>query len=149
MPRRSAGALLVIDVDHFKRINDSFGHDSGDEALKVIAETIRGAVRAVDLVGRIGGEEFGVFLPGTDPNRTLAVAERIRAAISAAEFSPTGSRVGLSVSVGGATFADQASFSELFRRADQRLYAAKLNGRNRVEITQTPTDQAQPLRLVH
>ena len=146
---KRGGALLVIDVDHFKRINDSFGHDSGDEALKVIAETIRGAVRAVDLVGRIGGEEFGVFLPGTDPNRTLAVAERIRAAISAAEFSPTGSRVGLSVSVGGATFADQASFSELFRRADQRLYAAKLNGRNRVEITQTPTDQAQPLRLVH
>ena len=141
--------MLVIDVDHFKRINDSFGHDSGDEALKVIAETIRGAVRDIDLVGRIGGEEFSVFLPGTDPNRTLAVAERIRAAISAAEFSPTGSRVGLSVSVGGATFADAASFGELFRRADQRLYAAKLNGRNRVEINQSPTDQAAPLRMVH
>jgi diguanylate cyclase (GGDEF)-like protein len=143
------GALLVIDVDHFKRINDSYGHDRGDEALRLIAHTIRGAVRDIDLVGRMGGEEFGVFLPGIDPDRTLVVAERIRATINTAEFCPGGSRVGLSVSVGGATFADEVTFTELFRRADQRLYAAKQNGRNRVDVNQPPTGDGWPLQIVH
>jgi diguanylate cyclase (GGDEF)-like protein len=131
---RREGALLVIDVDNFKSINDSFGHDRGDEALKVIASTIKGAVREIDLVGRLGGEEFSVFLPGLDPDRTAAVAERIRAAISAAEFAPDGQRCALSVSVGGATFDRDASFAQLYKHADLRLYAAKRNGRNRVEI---------------
>ena len=84
------GALLIIDVDHFKDVNDNFGHESGDEALKIIAQTIKGVVREIDLVGRIGGEEFSVFLPGTDANRTQLVAERIRAAVSTVEFYPTG-----------------------------------------------------------
>ena len=98
------GALLIIDVDHFKNVNDSFGHECGDEALKIIAQTIKGVVREIDLVGRIGGEEFSVFLPGTDANRTQVVAERIRAAISTVEFYPTENRCDLSVSVGGATY---------------------------------------------
>jgi diguanylate cyclase len=128
------GALLVIDVDHFKAINDSFGHDSGDEALKIIAQTIREVVREADFVGRLGGEEFSVFLPGMGLALTEIVAERIRAAVNAVEFAPTGQRHTLSVSVGGAAFERQVSFSELYRQADQRLYAAKRNGRNRVEI---------------
>ncbi|HEX5498711.1 MAG TPA: GGDEF domain-containing protein, partial [Thermomicrobiales bacterium] len=77
---QQGGALLVVDVDNFKRINDSFGHDRGDEALRLIAATIRGALRSVDLVGRLGGEEFGVFLPGSTPGRAELAAERIRTA---------------------------------------------------------------------
>jgi diguanylate cyclase len=143
------GALLIIDVDHFKNVNDSFGHDCGDEALKIIAQAIKGVVREIDLVGRIGGEEFSVFLPGTDPNRTQLVAERIRAAVSTVEFYPTGNRCDLSVSVGGAIYDREATFSELFRQADQRLYAAKQNGRNRVEINGASARDARPLHVVH
>ena len=143
------GALLIIDVDHFKEVNDNFGHESGDEALKIIAQTIKGVVREIDLVGRIGGEEFSVFLPGTDANRTHLIAERIRAAVSTVEFYPTGNRCDLSVSVGGATYDREATFSELFRQADLRLYSAKQNGRNRVEIQNTPTRGARALHVVH
>jgi diguanylate cyclase len=97
----SNGALLVIDVDHFKVINDNFGHDTGDEALKLIANTIASAVRETDLVGRMGGEEFCVFLPGQSPERTRIAAERIRSAVSEAAFNARGRRHSLSVSVGG------------------------------------------------
>jgi diguanylate cyclase len=130
-----SGALLVIDVDYFKRINDSFGHERGDEALRLIAETIKGVVRGVDLVGRMGGEEFGVFLPGSSALRAEAAAERIRKAISEATFEPGGSRSPLSVSVGGASFEHGVPFVELYRIADKRLYDAKHSGRNRVSFT--------------
>ncbi|BCH23533.1 GGDEF domain-containing protein [Mesorhizobium sp. L-8-3] len=128
------GALLIIDVDHFKDINDVFGHECGDEALKVIAHTIKGTLRDLDLVGRIGGEEFSVFLPGVSPERVGRVAERIRVEVSATELNLNGKSCKLSVSVGGVTFDRNASFSELYRHADQLLYAAKRGGRNRVEI---------------
>jgi diguanylate cyclase (GGDEF)-like protein len=131
---RTKGALLVIDVDHFKAVNDQFGHDRGDEALQIIAESIKGAVRDVDLVGRLGGEEFGVFLPDLDPTMTTSLAERIREAINKAKFCPEGRRYGLSASIGGATFDRRANYSELYRLADQQLYSAKRRGRNRVEI---------------
>jgi diguanylate cyclase (GGDEF)-like protein len=132
--QQESGALLVVDVDHFKRINDSFGHDRGDEALRLVAATIRGAIRSVDLVGRMGGEEFGVFLPGASHNRAEMAAERIRKAISETDFLPDGVKRELSVSVGGATFDRQVPFMTLYRAADQRLYAAKQSGRNRVAM---------------
>lgn len=132
LPRE--GALLVIDVDHFKAVNDSFGHGSGDEALKLIAETIRSSVRENDVVGRLGGEEFCVFMPGTGQALTQQLAERIRASVSAVEFSPEGHPYPLSVSVGGASFSGSASFGDLYRQADFGLYEAKRNGRNRVEL---------------
>ncbi|BCH23518.1 GGDEF domain-containing protein [Mesorhizobium sp. L-8-10] len=128
------GALLIIDVDHFKNINDVFGHDCGDEALKAIARTIKGTLRDPDFVGRIGGEEFSVFLPGVSPERVGRIAERIRVEVSATELNLNGKSCKLSVSVGGVTFDRNASFSELYRHADQLLYAAKRGGRNRVEI---------------
>ena len=128
------GALLVIDVDHFKRVNDRFGHDNGDEALKSVASAIKQNVRDIDLVGRMGGEEFGVFLPGLNPTISVKVAERIRQSVSSVEFRPKGEEWTLSVSVGGTTFAEQADFAELFRQADERLYEAKRSGRNRVEF---------------
>jgi diguanylate cyclase (GGDEF)-like protein len=145
----SGGALLVIDVDNFKAINDKFGHACGDEALAIIARTIKDGVRDVDLVGRIGGEEFSVFLPGLDPSRSGAVAERIRAAVNASDFFPTGQRCDLSVSVGGTTFERRASYGELFRFADQWLYVAKQSGRNRVEIHGAPTGDFNASIMVH
>lgn len=131
----SKGALLVIDVDHFKAVNDRFGHETGDQALKSISHAIRKSVREIDLVGRMGGEEFGVFMPGVAPALTRAIAERIRTSVSLVDFQPSGEPCDLSISVGGATFDGDASFTELFREADERLYRAKNSGRNRVDIT--------------
>src|SRR5215217_4740592 len=107
------GALLVVDVDHFKAINDRFGHDRGDAALRLIAQSIRGAVRDIDLVGRIGGEEFGVFLPGSNSADATSIAERIRASIAAVDFQPHGQPEPLSVSVGGASFRQYIPFDQL------------------------------------
>lgn len=127
------GALLVIDADHFKKINDTYGHHEGDVALKTIANAIRTTVRRDDLVGRLGGEEFGVYLPNANEEVAKIVAERIRSTICALSFMPQGKPCPLTVSVGCATFARRTDFSELFRLADERLYQAKEAGRNRVQ----------------
>ena len=129
-----SGALLMIDADNFKAINDLFGHDAGDEALTIIARSIRSVLRRGEVVGRMGGEEFAVYLPGVDRRGAEMVAERIRRSINLAVFSPDARRRELSVSIGGAVFEGAASFSDLFRIADQRLYSAKQKGRNRVAV---------------
>jgi diguanylate cyclase len=131
---KTRGALLIIDADNFKSVNDNFGHDLGDRALITIAASIKAMLRAPDLVGRLGGEEFGVFLPGASTDQAKVVAERIRQNVSDAAFEPGGARHRLSVSVGGAVFESRLSFAELFRRADRELYRAKQNGRNRVFV---------------
>ncbi len=130
----AAGALLIIDADEFKRVNDTYGHDSGDQALVAIASTIKSLLRAPDIVGRLGGEEFGVFLPGANTDRASLVAERIRHRVAETHFAPKGPQHTLSVSVGGAVFERRLPFADLFRHADQQLYAAKQGGRNRVAI---------------
>ena len=132
------GALLVIDADHFKSINDLFGHHRGDEALNLIATAIRTSLRRGDWIGRIGGEEFGVLLPGAGLVEAEDIAERIRNTVNSLEFSGNGQPHDLTVSVGGAAFGRPMNFSELFRIADERLYIAKNNGRDRVEITFVP-----------
>ena len=131
---QTAGAFLVIDADHFKIINDRYGHDRGDEALRIMAATIKASVRDNDIVGRMGGEEFGVFLQDANLDTACLVAERIRTAIQAVHFAPDGQPLRLSVSVGGAFFDGEISFTELFRIADQRLYRVKQAGRNRTDI---------------
>ena len=128
------GALLVIDADDFKRINDRFGHDLGDHALRQISAAILGTVRGNDLVGRIGGEEFAVLLSGADRSIAAAVAERIRHAVGAIAFNPDGVACPLSVSIGGALFDVPTPFITLYRQADQRLYEAKHLGRDRVAL---------------
>jgi len=133
--RHIRGALLIIDADHFKVINDTYGHDQGDEALRIIAAQIRGQVRKGDLVGRLGGEEFGVFLPGASQENAKAVAERVRRAIAEMSFRPRGVLHQLSVSVGGVSFEEPLGFVELYRIADRRLYQAKNAGRNRIELS--------------
>lgn len=128
------GALLVIDADNFKAINDRFGHDLGDEALTLIARSIRAILRPGDLAGRIGGEEFAVYLPDTDAGTAAVIAERIRRSVSLAVFTPAGMLRPLTVSLGGAAFETAPGFARLFRAADQNLYAAKQSGRNCIEI---------------
>lgn len=132
------GALLVVDADRFKAVNDCFGHDGGDEALRLIASSIRSTVRSGDQVGRLGGEEFGIYLPDACHSTAAEAAERIRAAVSGAAFMPSGKRHRLSVSIGCAVHEGPADFDELFSLADKRLYAAKRHGRDRVELVRVP-----------
>ncbi|MEO5806111.1 GGDEF domain-containing protein [Devosia sp.] len=133
-PDQLKGALLMIDADNFKSINDQFGHDAGDEALRLIVRSIRSVLRTGDLLGRMGGEEFGVFLPHSDFKGAETVAERIRRSVNLAVFTPGDVLRPISVSIGGAVFEGATTFTDLFRIADQRLYGAKDTGRNRVKI---------------
>ena len=131
--RRKAdrGALLIVDADHFKKINDSFGHLTGDAALLEIAAAISRAIRGGDILGRIGGEEFGAFLVGASDPEAVRVAERIRLEVELIRFRPEDQRtVPLTVSIGGTPCAPDADVSELMRAADKRLYEAKNRGRN-------------------
>lgn len=124
-------ALLLIDADHFKRINDTHGHAVGDEVLKQLAQLIQTSLRTTDFVARYGGEEFAVLLPEiAQPDTPETVAEKIRAAIAAAQF-PMVEQVTVSIGVALADPADN-SHSALIKRADQQLYQAKAAGRNRV-----------------
>lgn len=136
------GALLVIDADNFKQINDRFGHHNGDIALTLIARAIRSSVRAGDNVGRLGGEEFGVFLPVVDRYGAETVAERLRRAVEKLAFVADGHHHQLTVSVGGVVFDRRTGFEELFRLADERLYAAKNEGRNTVRLIGCATSGA-------
>ena len=131
--RRKAdrGALLIIDADHFKKINDNFGHLTGDAALLEIAAAIARAIRVGDILGRIGGEEFGAFLVGASDKEAMRVAERIRREVELIRFRPADERVvPLTVSIGGTPCGFDANVSDLMRAADKRLYEAKSRGRN-------------------
>jgi len=129
------GAFLLVDADHFKRINDCHGHAMGDKALRRIAAELHAVSRTSDLIGRLGGEEFGLFLPDANMPAAEAAAERLREAIaSMALAGPNGEPVALSVSIGGLFFRHQISFDEMFQQADRKLYEAKAKGRNRTEF---------------
>jgi diguanylate cyclase (GGDEF)-like protein len=131
--RRKAdrGALLIIDADHFKTINDNFGHLTGDTALLAIAAAISRGIRSGDILGRIGGEEFGALLVGATDQEAKRVAERIRREVELIRFQPADERtVPLTVSIGGTKCPPDANVSELMRAADKRLYEAKNRGRN-------------------
>lgn len=134
--RGDAGALLIIDVDSFKAINDGYGHDRGDDVLVGIAAAIRGALRNGDSLGRMGGEEFAVYLAGADRLSASIIADRIRHAVLRMDFSALGPSVPVSVSIGGTMLRPGLGFAELFREADQRLYAAKADGRNCVRFAE-------------
>ena len=136
--RREAAplSLIMIDVDHFKKVNDTHGHEAGDEALRCLAEVLALSVRDGDLLARLGGEEFVALLPNARLADACNVAERIRQGIAARELDcRSGACFGLTVSVGVATHRDRETpLEELLRCADEALYAAKRGGRDRVEI---------------
>ena len=129
--RVTGGALaaLYLDADHFKRLNDHYSHAAGDVALGIIGDTLRQHLRPGDVVGRIGGEEFAILLPGADEESACATAERLRAAVA----DSRGAATTLSISVGVAVRRNEATLEALLARADAALTAAKRNGRNRVE----------------
>ena len=132
--RGQAVALAVIDIDHFKKVNDAYGHQAGDAARKIIAETLNRIMRESDLVGRYGGEEFVIFLKDANPGELAIVGERIRSSIEAAEFSFEGQRIPMTASVGLAEGFVQGTEEEfgtrLFALADAATYRAKSSGRN-------------------
>lgn len=126
-------SLAIVDIDHFKRVNDTFGHARGDAAIRFVASALKDTTRSSDIVARIGGEEFLVVLPETTVSGAEAVLERARAAVSKARCIADGKELNLSISVGVAELDDKTpSFEMLMQYADQALYAAKDAGRNRV-----------------
>jgi diguanylate cyclase (GGDEF)-like protein len=126
-------AAAMLDLDHFKQINDTFGHGRGDDVLAAVGAVLREQLRDSDFVGRLGGEEFVVLLPSTDGLGAVATAEKIRQAIAA--LSITGVDREITTSVGIAVIPEHAGDGDdLLRSADRALYAAKERGRNRVEV---------------
>ena len=124
-------AVLLVDADHFKRINDEYGHAAGDSALKMLVEALCSVLRREDLFGRLGGEEFVVVLPEADPASARYAAERLRQAVERTEFVIQRTTVPLYVSIGIALYqSGHDDFATLLRRADQAMYAAKRAGRN-------------------
>ncbi|WP_052026081.1 GGDEF domain-containing protein [Amycolatopsis vancoresmycina] len=125
----------MLDLDHFKRVNDTHGHLAGDDVLRAVARAVRGEVRIYDAVGRFGGEEFVVLLPGIGQGHSAAVAERIRDAVASLAVETAGGRRidGLSVSIGVAVHpAAGSGVDEVLGAADKAVYEAKHTGRNRV-----------------
>jgi diguanylate cyclase (GGDEF)-like protein len=126
----------MIDIDFFKQINDTFGHQVGDDILKEMASVIQREVRDVDILARYGGEEFAVLLPQTALRQAEAVAERIRLAVEDTEFQFSGGNIRLTVSLGVAAYPESAidSQTELVQTADAAMYEAKKAGKNQVKI---------------
>jgi len=134
--RREDGSLIILDIDHFKHINDNFGHAQGDEALIHVVAAVRKAVRAGDVVGRIGGEEFAVFLQDANKEEAKMVASRIRKTVEKIEFTPVdGVKAPLTVSVGVAMKDEVQNVVGAMKLADMRMYKAKESGRNQVVDT--------------
>ncbi|MDB5095804.1 MAG: diguanylate cyclase with sensor [Cyanobacteria bacterium RYN_339] len=132
-------SLLVMDIDHFKRFNDSYGHQTGDEVIKLVAQVIKRAIRGgVDIPGRYGGEELVCMLPETNLEGAVVVAERIRTQVETGGLTgPNGEPLRVTISIGVATFpAMGETGTQLFERADQALYMSKQNGRNKTTVYQ-------------
>ncbi len=136
-------AIILFDLDGFKSINDTYGHGPGDEVLRVFGQTVRKMLRATDLIGRLGGEEFAAMLPGAGMEPAYLVAERTRVAFTSActsigDFTAT-------VSAGVASLDRDATVDSLIKAADDALYRAKTNGRDRVELAPPPHTPAAPV----
>ena len=134
MPAGDGLAVVALDLDHFKAINDRHGHEAGDQVLQRFSETVRGCIRGEDLFARLGGEEFVVVLPDSNADAARRLAERIRREVEALEFAPHGPSLQVTVSLGVGTSAGPQPFPALMRIADQALYEAKRLGRNQVQV---------------
>jgi len=124
--------LMILDLDHFKQVNDTHGHDVGDEVLRAVASCLRGMTRYHDVVARLGGEEFAVVTPNMDAELLGRFAERIRKAIANMSILSGNVRLKVTTSVGLAVWDHKESAEDFYRRADRQLYEAKKQGRNRV-----------------
>jgi len=140
-------SLLLLDVDHFKTINDGHGHPAGDRVLKTLASLLESGVRPMDTVSRIGGEEFAVILPSSQPQQACRVAGRLRAAVEHAQvFLEDGTPLPITLSCGVAAVAPWAGVTpaSLIAAADRALYAAKQAGRNCVRLADAPKPAITP-----
>lgn len=128
------GAFLLVDLDYFKDVNDNLGHDVGDNVLRSVGQAMRDSVRHSDLVARLGGEEFAIFMPGVDAAQACEISERVRESIAerTSAHLPGGAKLTCSA---GLTLSDGGAFQSLYHAADRALYAAKAQGRNRLEVT--------------
>ena len=124
--------LMILDLDHFKQVNDTYGHDVGDEVLRAVANTLGDMTRYHDVVARLGGEEFAVVAPNMTEDQLIKLAERIRKAISAQVVVAGNVRLRVTTSIGLAIWDGKETGEEFYRRADKQLYQAKRQGRNRV-----------------
>ena len=139
--QRSALSVLLIDLDHFKRVNDTHGHAVGDDVLRAFADLVRASVRAVDVLVRRGGEEFVLIMPSTGESHACAVAERIRLRVAAQPLPARGGlAVAQTVSIGAATWNGLEGPELLDERADRALYQAKRGGRNRTVLASLAVD---------
>ncbi len=128
-------AVVMLDVDHFKRINDRYGHFAGDEVLRELARAVDARIRDSDVLGRFGGEEFVLVLPDTDPEQAMAFAERLRAGIADTDIEIDDDTLACTVSIGVAVLSEHClSLEQLLTRADEALFRAKAKGRNRSEL---------------
>jgi diguanylate cyclase (GGDEF)-like protein len=135
---------LILDIDHFKSINDLYGHTSGDTALRRLVEAAREELRSNDILARLGGDEFVVLLPNTDVVGALSVAERLRSRVAGVAIEPEGRRFGITISIGMAAFSPgEETIDGTLTRADQALYSAKSEGRNRVNLAQSGSIQVR------
>ncbi len=132
-------SLIILDIDNFKKINDTYGHQNGDKVLSAIAEVTQTHLRCYDIAARYGGEEFVLVLPGTSLVGGEEVAERLREEVEAISFAPPMDKLTVTISLGVALFPSPLvdDMESLIRQADEALYRAKQNGRNRVETMDT------------
>jgi diguanylate cyclase (GGDEF)-like protein len=131
-------SVLMLDIDHFKKINDTYGHPVGDLAIKALAAVCSSALRPHDILARYGGEEFVLTLPHTPAEGARTVAERIREAVEQTTVSSENGVVRFTVSIGVSTYSNGESFDHIVERADKALYISKEGGRNRVTVASEP-----------
>lgn len=128
-------ALMLMDLDHFKQINDQYGHAAGDRVLGAVSRVLQDSMREQDYIGRWGGEEFLAVLPQTDIEQAARSAERLRSAVEALVIESDGARISVTLSIGITQYRSEEALSTAIARADNALYAGKAAGRNRVEIS--------------
>ncbi len=126
--------IAYLDLDHFKAVNDTYGHLVGDEVLRMVSRTFLNAIRSTDIVGRWGGEEFMAVLPGVDPDALVVVSERMRMMVERAAVRTDGLELLVTISVGSTMVRPEDSLDDMIRRADRLLYRSKDAGRNRVSL---------------
>ncbi|MCL7746657.1 GGDEF domain-containing protein [Halalkalibacter alkaliphilus] len=126
--------LIILDIDFFKKVNDSYGHTFGDEVLKILAKTIQNNLRGSDGLVRMGGEEFAILIPETTTEECHLIADRIRQAVETTDFIYKGKKISVTISLGIAKYTGE-TIHELYDKADQALYQSKKNGRNKITLS--------------
>jgi diguanylate cyclase (GGDEF)-like protein len=127
-------AVMMFDIDHFKKVNDIFGHAAGDQTLQIVTQIAKNELRTADVIGRYGGEEFIILLPMTNAEQAYALAERIREGVGALSLPTPKGNISITLSIGIVEISPAESVEDVFRRADEAMYSAKQAGRNRTEI---------------